>query len=153
MSEQFTQPSTPHLLQQCPKCSGPLDPHWDFCPHCAAPNAGAFHVAPAPRKHQRYPLRHAFGGLYFGLVIAPACLILGGMLCCTILGAFAGIPLIILGILSPLLGTILGLNELNGKCPWCGTRIVSVFNHTHDFACPACSHMIAVHNHELQKAA
>lgn len=153
MSDQLTQPSNPNLLQQCPKCSGHLDPHWDFCPHCAAANPGAVHAAPAPRKHENTSARKAFGGLYFGLVVAPPCLILGGMLCCTLLGAFLGIPLIILGILSPLLGALLGLKELNVRCPWCGTRIISLFHNTRDFSCPACSHMIAIHNHQLQKAA
>lgn len=152
MSEQPTQLSTPQQ-QQCSKCSGHLDPHWDFCPHCAAANPGVVHAAHAPRKHENYPLRNSFSGLFFGVVIAPPCLILGGMLCCTLLGAFAGIPLIILGILSPLLGVLLGFNELNGKCPWCGTRIASIFNHSQEFACPACSQMIGIRNHEMQKAA
>lgn len=152
MTEQLTQPTTLQL-KQCPKCSAHLDPHWEFCPHCAAANPGVIHDAPAPSRHENYPLRNAFSGLYFGLIVAPPCLILGGMLCCTLLGAFAGIPLIILGILSPLLGTLLGLNEFSSKCPWCGTRIVSLFHNTHDFACPACSHMIAIRNNEMQKAA
>lgn len=153
MSEQQSQPAAPQLLKQCPKCSQHLDPHWDYCPHCAVANPAVVHDAPVPRRHENYPLLNAAGGLYFGLIIAPPCLILGGMLCCTLLGAFIGVPMIILGILSPLLGALLGLNEVKGKCPWCGTRIASIFNHTQDFACPACSQMIAIRNHEMQKAA
>lgn len=138
---------------QCPKCAAQLDSHWSYCPQCAVANPGAVQAPLVPRKHERYPLRNAFGGLFFGVIVAPACLIVGGMLCCTILGAVLGIPLIILGILSPLLGTLLGLNEIKGKCPWCGTRITSIFNHTEDFVCPACSRMVAIHDRELQKLA
>jgi hypothetical protein len=140
-------------LMHCPKCDAHLDPRWDFCPHCAAANPGAAHDARAPRKHEKYPLRNAFGGLFFGVVAAPACLIAGGMLCCTILGAVAGIPLIILGIFAPLIGVLLGLNEVKGDCPWCGTRIASIFNHSQDFACPSCSRTIAIRERGLQKAA
>ena len=147
------QPPASSLLKQCPKCAAHLDPHWDFCPHCASANPGAVHDAPAPRKHENYPLRNAFAGLYFGLVAAPVGIIVGGMLCATLLGAFLGIPLIVLGILAPLLGVLLGLNELMGKCPWCGTRIASIFNHSQNFSCPACCRMIAIRDHEMQKAA
>lgn len=149
----MTEQPTPQMLRQCPKCETHLDPRWDFCPHCAAANPGVVHPAPVPRKHEKYPFLNAAGGLYFGIIAAPVCLILGGMLCCTLLGAFAGVPLIVLGILSPLLGTMLGLNEVNGKCPWCGTRIVSLSHTTHDFSCPACSHMIATRNPQMQKTA
>ncbi len=141
------------MLTQCPKCATALDPHWSYCPHCSAVNPGAVHAVSEPRKHERYPIRNAFGGLFFGVVVAPVCLIVGTMLTITGIGIFVGIPLIILGIFAPLLGSVLGLNELNGKCPWCGTRIASIVNHTQDFACPACSRMIAVRDHELQKTA
>jgi hypothetical protein len=141
------------ILTQCPKCEAHLDPHWSYCPQCAAANPRAVHDPVVPTKHEKYPLRHAAGGLFFGLLFTAPCLIAGGMLCCTILGVFAGVPLIILGILAPLIGVVLGLNELEGKCPWCGTRITSIFSHTGDFACPACSRMVVIHNHDLQKAA
>lgn len=141
------------MLTQCPKCATALDPHWSFCPHCGVLNPREVHAAPEARKHERYPIRNAFGGLFFGVVVAPVCLIVGTMLTITGIGIFVGIPLIILGILAPLIGSVIGLNELKGKCPWCGTRIASIVNHTQDFACPACSQMISVHNRELQKAA
>lgn len=141
------------MTTRCTKCAAELDRHWTYCPHCAAANPVPAPAALQHRKHENYPLVNAFGGLYFGIILASPCLILGGMLCCTLLGAFLGIPLIILGILAPLLGAMLGFSELQGKCPWCGTRIASIFNHTQDFSCPACSKMISIRNHEMQKAA
>jgi predicted RNA-binding Zn-ribbon protein involved in translation (DUF1610 family) len=152
MSEHSSERPAPPLTQ-CPKCAAHLDPHWDFCPHCAAANPAVVHAAPVPRKHENSPARNASAGFFFGVIIAAPCLILGGMLCCTLLGAFLGVPMIILGIFAPLLGSLLGFNELKSKCPWCGTRITSIFNHTQDFSCPACSHMIAIRNHEMRKVA
>lgn len=149
----MTELSSTQLTLQCSKCAAHLDPHWAFCPHCAAANAGEVHDAPVPRTHERYPLRYAFGGLFFGVVVAPVCIIVGTMLTITGIGIIVGIPLIILGVLAPLLGSVIGLNELKGKCPWCGTKIASIVNHTQDFACPACSQMIAIRNREMQKAA
>lgn len=91
--------------------------------------------------------------MFFGVLTAPVCLIVGGMLCCTGLGAFAGVPLIILGVLAPLLGSVLGLYELRGSCPWCGTRMVSFIQHPHNANCPVCGKTIAVHGQKLEKTA
>ena len=37
-----------------------------------------------------------------------------------------GVPMILLGIMAPLLGPMLGMGEHRGKCPFCGTRMISV---------------------------
>jgi len=137
----------------CTKCAAHLDARWSFCPHCGAANPGAAPAAAEPQKHEKSPVRNGFGGLLFGFLAAPVCIIVGIMLCLTGLGVFAGVPLIIAGICAPLIGSVLALNELKGKCPWCGAKIASIVNHTQDFACPACSRMITVHNRELVKAA
>ena len=141
------------MITQCVKCAAQMDPRWSYCSRCGAANPGPVGHAAEPRKHERSPVRNSFSGLLFGLIIAPVCLIVGGMLCCTLLGAFLGIPMIILGILAPLLGPILGFSLFKGNCPWCGTKINSVFNHTQVFPCPKCGKEIAIRNKELEKAA
>lgn len=135
-------------LAQCPRCAAAFNPGWNFCPQC-----GFAISAAVPGKREKSSTRDAMGGMLFGVLTAPVCLIVGGMLCCTGLGAFAGVPLILLGILAPLLGSVLGLYELRGRCPWCGTRMISLIHHPHDANCPVCGKTIAIHADKLEKAA
>ena len=141
------------MTSKCVKCGAHMDPAWSYCSRCGAANPDVAGRKAEPRKHERSPVRNAFGGLLFGVLVAPVCIIVGGMLCLTGLGAFAGVPLIILGILAPLIGPILGFNEIKGNCPWCGTKINSILNHSQDFPCPNCGKEIAIRDKELQKAA
>jgi DNA-directed RNA polymerase subunit RPC12/RpoP len=94
----------------------------------------------------------AFSGLFFGMIVAPMCIIVGTMLCLTGLGAFLGVPMIIAGVLSPLLGPMIGIGELKGKCPWCGTALSNIVN-APGFNCHVCSKRIAVQNRQFVKAA
>jgi len=132
----------------CKKCGLSLEPPWSFCPHCGA---AATYTAPTPREHERVPVKGAFSGMVLGLVLAPVLIIVGCMLCLTGLGAFAGVPMIIAGILSPLAGPVFGSTTVVGKCPWCGAS-VSCLSHCRDFACHACNRRIAVKKHELLRA-
>jgi len=133
----------------CLKCGMNLDAAWAFCPHCAAP---CRHSTEAVlRKHEGAPVTGAFSGLLFGLVAAPVLIISGGMICLTGLGIFLGVPLVILGVLSPLLGPVLGLNQQRGQCPWCDAKIGSVAL-IDRFSCPACSQRIVVRRRELLRA-
>jgi len=96
-------------------------------------------------------VKSAFGGLLLGLLAAPVLIILGGMICLTGLGVFLGVPMIIAGVCAPLLGSLLGINALKGKCPWCGSSVgsVALFDR---FSCPACSKRIVVRKSELVRA-
>ena len=133
----------------CMKCGMNLDAAWAFCPHCATP---CQHDAEAvPQRHEAAPVTGGFSGLLFGLIAAPVLIISGGMICLTGLGVFLGVPLIILGVLSPLLGPVLGLNQQRGECPWCSAKIgsVALFDR---FSCPACRKRIVVRKEELVRA-
>ena len=133
----------------CSKCGKNLEATWAFCPHCATP--GARQPEPVTHKHEAAPAAGGLSGLLFGLVAAPVLIISGTLICLTGLGIFLGVPLIILGILSPLLGPVLGLNQQRGQCPWCSAQIgsVALFDR---FSCPACSKRIVVRKQELLKA-
>jgi predicted RNA-binding Zn-ribbon protein involved in translation (DUF1610 family) len=133
----------------CVKCGEHLEATWAFCPHCAA--SCRHDAEPVAHKHEKAPVTGGFSGLLFGLIAAPALIISGGMICLTGLGIFLGVPLIILGVLSPLLGPVLGLNQERGECPWCSAKIgsVALFDR---FSCPACSKRIVVRKRELLRA-
>ncbi len=139
----------------CSKCSAPMELAWRFCPHCGA--AGAVE-APVevpqmvePEAHEKSSLPGAFTGLLFGMLAVPILVIVGTMLCLTGLGAILGIPMILAAILSPLLGPMVGLGALKGKCPWCAVQVSSVANKK-DFNCHSCGQRIAIQHREFVRA-
>jgi len=136
----------------CRKCTAHLEAEWKFCPHCGATNVQEIHLpALEHQEHERPPVKGAFGGLLLGLLAAPVLIIYGGMICLTGLGVFLGVPMIIAGVCAPLIGPLLGVNTLKGKCPWCGSAVgsVALFDR---FSCPACSKRIVVRKSELMRA-
>jgi len=137
----------------CSKCGMKLESAWKFCPGCGAKGAVEARKKIVPVEHEKAPVQGAFSGLLFGMIIAPILLIVGTLLCLTGLGAILGIPMILAAVLSPLLGPMIGIGTLKGKCPWCGTAVNSVEDATKDFTCLACSQRIAIRHREFVKAA
>jgi DNA-directed RNA polymerase subunit RPC12/RpoP len=131
------------MKESCSKCGAHLESPWSFCPHCGTSSA---HEKAAPAEHEPAPMKRAFGGLLFGVIVAPVCIIVGTMLCLTGLGAVLGIPMIIAGALSPLLGPMFGLDTHAGECPWCGAK-VSIVPMVDAFHCQECHQKISVKNH------
>ena len=136
----------------CPKCDTHLELAWRFCPNCGAAHPLETHRKPAPEEHEKAPVQGAFSGLLFGMIVAPMLLIVGTLLCLTGLGAILGIPMILAAVFSPLLGPMIGIGTLKGKCPWCGTAVNSA-ERAKDFTCIACSQRIAIRHREFVKAA
>ncbi|HVN93707.1 MAG TPA: zinc-ribbon domain-containing protein [Terracidiphilus sp.] len=136
----------------CRKCAAKLEASWKFCPQCGATQVAPInHSLPEHHDAEKAPVKSAFGGLLLGLVAAPVLIIWGGMICLTGLGVFLGVPLVIAGVCAPLLGSLMGMNALKGKCPWCGCSVgsVAIFDR---FSCPACSKRIVVRKSELVRA-
>jgi hypothetical protein len=125
--------------------------NWKFCAQCATPIAHEV-VKNKPRDAEKTPVQGTFGGLFLGMIATPILIIVGTMLCLTGLGAIAGIPMIIAGVLAPLLGPLIGFGALRGKCPWCGSSVNTVANSI-DFGCHACSGRIHVVDQHFEKAA
>ena len=140
------------MTSPCPKCGAHVSAPWRFCPSCGDAITPQTHQPPSPAEKEKAPVRAAFSGLYVGLIVAPMCIIVGCMLCLTGLGAFLGIPMIIAGILAPLLGPMIGIGEPKGKCPWCEAEISNVVN-APGFDCHVCHQSIAVENHKFVRAA
>lgn len=101
----------------CLQCGEPLETSWTFCARCGAKieHPAVPDAAPAGHEHEDAPVTGAFSGVAFGLIAAPIGLIFGIMLCLTGWGIFIGIPVIILAILSPLMGPLVGLGAAKGK--------------------------------------
>ena len=128
----------------CSKCATSLTPLWIFCPHCgtAVPHETQNYAAP----HEHVPARGAFGGLLYGLIAAPILIAAGIMISLTGWGVFLGVPIILLGILAPLAGPLFGMGEHRGKCPVCGTVVITIGDgKVHDG--PTCSAKFAVGQH------
>jgi hypothetical protein len=125
-----------------------VTPQWSFCPRCGV---GIAHEHLATPEEEHVPARGAFGGLLYGLIAAPILIIAGVMLCLTGWGVFLGIPVMILGVLAPLAGPIFGMAEHIGKCPACGTTMIT--NHdglAHD--CPTCNQSFSIGPHGVVRA-
>ncbi len=136
----------------CSKCGTHLESPWMFCPHCGVERAQEREEpALTHHEHEKAPVKGGFTGLFFGLLAAPVLIIAGGMICLTGLGIFLGVPLIVAGVLAPLIGPVLGVNAMHGKCPWCGADVsgVGIFD---KFSCPTCSQRIVMKKRELLKA-
>jgi DNA-directed RNA polymerase subunit RPC12/RpoP len=139
------------MTGQCSECGAQLSSPWRFCPQCGA-DVPPQTQQQSPAEAEKTPVRSAFTGLFFGLIVTPMCIIVGVMLCLTGLGAILGIPMIIGGILAPILGPMICLGEPKGKCPWCGTRVSNVFNAA-SFECHECGKKIDAHDRHFDKAA
>jgi predicted RNA-binding Zn-ribbon protein involved in translation (DUF1610 family) len=140
------------MNETCSKCSARLESSWKFCPHCGAVSARETpETTQLHPDHEKAPVKSGFSGLLLGFLAAPVLIIYGGMICLTGLGIFLGVPMIIAGVCAPLIGSLMGLNALRGKCPWCGANVsgVGLFDR---FSCPACSKRIVVRKHELIRA-
>ena len=129
----------------CSKCGMHLSSPWSFCPHCGA----AIPLEHHETEERHIPARGAFGGLLYGVIAAPILIIAGVMICLTGWGIFIGVPIVAIGVLAPLAGPIFGMGEHKGKCPECGTTVISVADgKVHD--CPACSAQFAVNDREVK---
>jgi len=140
------------MANLCAKCASHLEPQWKFCPSCGVERTPEIHEAVhAHPAREKAPIKGAFTGLFFGLIAAPVLIIAGGMICLTGLGIVLGIPLIVAGVLAPLIGPTMGINSLKAACPWCGAEVsgVSIFD---KFSCPTCGEHIVMKKHELLKA-
>ncbi|HEY1579716.1 MAG TPA: hypothetical protein VGF82_21830 [Terracidiphilus sp.] len=127
----------------CVNCGKALVIAWSFSPHCGA---SIEHESQQAQVHQPIPAKGAFSGIYIGLIAAPILIISGVMLCLTGWGLFFGVPFILLGILAPLFGPIVGMGEHRGKCPSCGTRMISI-DDAKEHECPVCNQKFAVSDH------
>jgi len=122
------------------KCGMLLASAWIFCPQCGNTLE---HQRHPPREHRPVPSNGAFSGMYIGLIAAPILIIAGVMLCLTGWGIFFGVPFILLGILAPLYGPIVGMAEHRGKCPSCGTQMISIAD-SKQHECPICNAKFAI---------
>lgn len=136
----------------CSKCKAQLEAPWKFCPQCGAASAAGALKTRMPEEHEKAPVQGAFSGLLLGVLAVPILIIPGALICLTGLGAFLGIPMIIAGIFAPLLGPMLGMGTLQGKCPWCGVAI-NGRESSKDFVCLECSKPIAIKHREFVAAA
>ena len=104
------------MSDHCLRCGENLLEEWIFCAKCGEKIEGqAAAIAPAGHEHEPAPVTGAFSGALFGLIAAPIALVFGIMLCLTGWGIFIGIPVIVLAILAPLAGPLLGLGAAKDK--------------------------------------
>ena len=135
----------------CTKCGTSLETSWGFCPKCGIAVIREAHPHAAPVEHERSSVPGAFGGLLFGVIVAPVLIIFGTLLCLTGLGALLGVPMIIAAIIAPLVGPVLGLGEHEVRCPSCKTRMITVADDRMHY-CPTCEKEFALGEHHLAKA-
>jgi predicted RNA-binding Zn-ribbon protein involved in translation (DUF1610 family) len=133
------------MAATCSTCNLQLSSsQWKFCPHCGS---AVTHDVVKQHEHRHHPARGAFGGLAYGLIAAPILVISGVMICLTGWGVFLGVPVIVMGILAPLVGPLFGMREHTATCPGCGTRVLTLADgKVH--ACPSCNAEFGVDEHD-----
>jgi predicted RNA-binding Zn-ribbon protein involved in translation (DUF1610 family) len=125
---------------------------WKFCPECGQARRVESEPVAKQELPEKAPVQGGFGGMLFGMLAVPILVIVGTMLCLTGLGAILGIPMILSAVFAPLLGPMMGIGALHGKCPWCGVNVTSIVN-AKDFDCHACGRRIAVRRREFVPSA
>lgn len=136
----------------CTKCGTLLEPSWGFCPKCGLVVTRGTHQPVAHIEPEKSSVPGAFGGLLFGVIIAPVLIILGTLLCLTGLGAFLGVPILVLAIVAPLLVPLLGLGEHKVRCPSCNTREITIADGRLHY-CPICDIEFSLgEHHQVAKA-
>jgi hypothetical protein len=134
------------------KCGTPLETSWTFCPKCGLTAAHEIRPHPEHADREKSTVPGAFGGLLFGVITVPVLVIFGTLLCLTGLGAFLGVPLLIVAILMPIAGPMLGMGEHGVRCPYCHTREITIADgQLH--SCPNCEREFALgEHHQVAKA-
>jgi DNA-directed RNA polymerase subunit RPC12/RpoP len=89
-------------------------------------------------------------GCASGFLMA-GCILPGALLCFTGVGAIIGVPMIILGLMGPIMGPLMGTGAKAGPCPWCGTRAMTPLSAfpKPGFDCPACKKRIIVRGNKF----
>ncbi|HTX75497.1 MAG TPA: zinc ribbon domain-containing protein [Terracidiphilus sp.] len=100
------------MNELCSHCGESLASNWIFCARCGAQIE---RPEPVPQEHEPTPVTGAFTGTLFGIIALPIALIFGIMLCLTGWGLIIGIPVIILAILAPLAGPLVGMGAAKDK--------------------------------------
>jgi DNA-directed RNA polymerase subunit RPC12/RpoP len=93
-------------------------------------------------------------GLISGAVFGIGCLVpVGIVLCITGIGAIIGIPIVIVGLIFPIIQFLNGMATIKGNCPWCQTSVTctSADRQQGGVTCPACKKRIVIKDKTLIK--
>jgi hypothetical protein len=84
-------------------------------------------------------------GCGFGMLIGIPFILIGGLLCLTVIGALIGIPMILVGFTSPLWLPFCRTKMLHGRCPYC-TEEMQAEPTMKGITCPACKQRSLIRN-------
>jgi hypothetical protein len=85
----------------------------------------------------------ALAGCAFGWTFGLVLIVLGLILTFTGIGAIIGVPMIIVGVVLPFVGPFLGLANIKGPCPYCGSDVHATKTQP-GVTCPACQRRIII---------
>ena len=92
-----------------------------------------------------------------GMVLGVLGILLGAMLCATILGAIIGVPMILGSLAMMGMGTVgvgcaaVPPTLLNAPCPYCGYKGLAVLAMSHGSDCPACKKRFVIRDKKFLK--
>ena len=96
----------------CLRCAEHLAPLWNYCPRCGTRTP---HETPVPLEEIEPQPRAFVSDFSWGIVTVPLLMLVGTMLCMNRIGAFVGVPLIVAGVMDPLLKSLRRRKKMEGK--------------------------------------
>jgi len=148
------QPEEISGITKCPYCAEEIQPEAIKCKHCGEFIKQGKRGLAVDKEFTQAKSVKGMGvalGLVAGMATTGVFFFIGVLLCLTGVLAPIGIGLIILGVISLFLSPFLGAGSIEGDCPYCNAKVISLVSKEGGVNCPTCQKRIVVRDKKFFK--